>query len=375
MNSHSARTASDIALRADGIHLVFGEGDSVSEALRGVSIDFERGRITAIMGDADSGKWALMRCLAGFEPATSGGVLVNGQDLTVLPKAELGAVRRNSFGFISTAVNFIPTLTALENIEFHARVNGIQLDQRRVQKLISEAGLTDYLRSTASDLSEVNRQMVACTRALAGAPTVVFAAEPAGQLGSGAGEQVLSFLRNAASTFGQTIVLLTDDPGVAAWADRVVFLSDGSLLTELSNPNEDEIRAVLGSAFNRQATPAALETDAAPIATLAADDEVEPAGIAMPLPDAEPTAVTGPSTDTAPPLSDPELPEDVAPALEVELDSLATFETLFENYGVLPGTLDELAPPPRLSGEQAKLVRQAQEILDRLPGPIAEADE
>jgi putative ABC transport system ATP-binding protein len=225
----------------------FGHEPALVTALDRVSVAFEAGRFTSIMGPSGSGKSTLLHCLAGLERPSSGSVLVAGTDLAGLSEAQLTTLRRDRLGFVFQAFNLIPILTAGENITLSERIGGPRIDREWMAHLVQVLGLGDRLAHRPSELSGGQQQRVAIARALAHRPAVVLADEPTGNLDSHAGNEVLGFLRLAAERFGQTIVMVTHDPAAAAHTDRVVFLRDGRVDGELLDPAVDDVLARLAT--------------------------------------------------------------------------------------------------------------------------------
>lgn len=220
---------------------VFGSGDTAVTALRGVSLAIATGAFTAIMGPSGSGKSTLMHCLAGLDRATSGEIQIGRVRITGLKDQGLTRIRRDQVGFIFQQFNLLPTLSAGENILLPLAIAGRRPDPAWYDEVIDAVGLGDRLRHRPSQLSGGQQQRVACARALVGRPDVIFADEPTGNLDSAAGAEVLGLLRRSVREFGQTIVMVTHDPVAAANVDRVVFLSDGALVDELSAPTPDTV--------------------------------------------------------------------------------------------------------------------------------------
>lgn len=220
---------------------VYGEGEAQVVALDGVDIDIERGRFTAIMGPSGSGKSTLMHCLAGLDSVTSGNVLIGDTDLTALKDKALTQLRRDKIGFVFQSFNLIPTLTAAENITLPMDIAGTKPDKQWVDLIIDTVGLRSRLTHKPSELSGGQQQRVACARALASRPEIIFADEPTGNLDSRSGAEVLGFLRRSVDEFGQTIVMVTHDPNAASYAQRVVFLADGRIVDEMSDPTAERV--------------------------------------------------------------------------------------------------------------------------------------
>ncbi|WP_405178019.1 ABC transporter ATP-binding protein [Nocardia sp. NBC_01377] len=234
-------TATGIAASAIAVTKIYGTGDTQVTALDQVSADFARGEFTAIMGPSGSGKSTLMHCLAGLDSATSGAVRIGDTELTNLSDKQMTRLRRDRIGFVFQAFNLVPTLTALENITLPLDIAGRKADQEWLDTVLGRLGLTDRLGHRPSELSGGQQQRVACARALAGKPEIIFGDEPTGNLDSRASEEVLSILRAAVNEFGQTVVIVTHEPHAASFADRVVFLADGRIVSELRDPTAESV--------------------------------------------------------------------------------------------------------------------------------------
>ena len=229
------------AARASSLSKVYGSGDTRVTALDSVDVEIETGRFTAIMGPSGSGKSTLMHCLAGLDALTSGEVWIGDVALSGLSDKKLTVLRRDAVGFVFQAFNLVPTLTALENITLPLDIAGRKPDQEWLDTVIDTVGLRDRLTHRPSELSGGQQQRVACARALASRPTIVFADEPTGNLDSRSGAEVLGFLRRSVDEFGQTIVMVTHDPGAASYADRVLFLADGRIVDEMHEPTAEKV--------------------------------------------------------------------------------------------------------------------------------------
>jgi putative ABC transport system ATP-binding protein len=220
-------------VEARGITRVYGEGETAVHALRGVDLDVESAKLTAVMGPSGSGKSTLMHILAGLDKPDTGTVKIGGVEVTGLDDAGLTALRRKHIGFVFQFFNLLPMLTAKENILLPIEIAGHEVDQAWFEQLIEKVGLGDRLTHRPSEMSGGQQQRVALARALAGRPTVVFADEPTGNLDSTTSGEILDLLRSAVDGFGQTIVMVTHDPHAAAVADRVLFLADGAIVRDL----------------------------------------------------------------------------------------------------------------------------------------------
>ncbi len=229
------------AARAVDLTKVYGAGDTQVVALSGVTVEFSAGRYTAIMGPSGSGKSTLMHCLAALDSATSGRVYVGDTELSELGDKQLTRLRRDKIGFVFQAFNLVPTLTAAENITLPLDIAGRDVDRRWFDTVVSTVGLADRLGHKPGELSGGQQQRVACARALVSKPEIVFADEPTGNLDSRSGTEVLSFLRRSVREFGQTVVMVTHDPTAAGYADHVLFLADGRIVDEMTEPTADRV--------------------------------------------------------------------------------------------------------------------------------------
>jgi putative ABC transport system ATP-binding protein len=233
--------AAAVAAAAEDVIKVYGEGDTAVRALDGVNVTFAKARFTAIMGPSGSGKSTLMHCMAGLDTVSSGRILIGETDLGTLDDKSLTRLRRDRIGFIFQAFNLVPTLTAEENINLPAALAGRRLDRSWVDRVVDTVRLRDRLGFRPNELSGGQQQRVAAARALASSPEIVFADEPTGNLDSRASAELLGFLRQSVDEFGQTIVMVTHDAGAASYADRVVFLSDGRVVDEMTGPTPEAV--------------------------------------------------------------------------------------------------------------------------------------
>jgi putative ABC transport system ATP-binding protein len=229
------------AARAVDVSKKYGAGDAAVLALDGVSVSMQAGQFTAIMGPSGSGKSTLLHVLAGLDRPTSGEIYLGDTEITSLNDKRLTLLRRDQIGFIFQAFNLLPTLTAAENIVLPNRIAGRKPDTAWVQQIVDTVGLAERLHHKPSELSGGQQQRVAAARALASRPQIVFADEPTGALDSRSGAELLGFLRNAVRELDQTVVMVTHDASAAAYADRVLFLADGHIVDEMTDPTADAV--------------------------------------------------------------------------------------------------------------------------------------
>ena len=241
----SAPAAADAVITARHVVRRYGEGDTAVDALRGVSVDIARGRLTAVMGPSGSGKSTLMHILAGLDSPTSGGVTVAGVDVTALDDAALTLLRRDHIGFIFQFFNLLPMLTAAENIALPLKLAGGKPDPAWLEELVDRVGLSERLGHRPAEMSGGQQQRVAVARALVSRPSVMFADEPTGNLDSKTSGEILDLLRDSVDQLGQTTVMVTHDAHAAAIADRVLFLADGHIVEDLGACSAHDILETL----------------------------------------------------------------------------------------------------------------------------------
>ena len=218
-----------------GVTKVYGEGSAAVHALRGVDLDVEAGRMTAVVGRSGSGKSTLLQMMAGLDAPTAGTVDIGAQRITGLDDEHLTRFRRQHLGFVFQAFNLLPGLDVVENVRLPFLLAGGRADpavDARVASLLERLGLADRATHRPHELSGGQQQRVAIARALVTRPTVLFADEPTGSLDSDSAGHVLGLLRDAVDREGQTVVLVTHDPVAAAAADRVVRMQDGRVVAD-----------------------------------------------------------------------------------------------------------------------------------------------
>src|SRR4051812_3288533 len=229
----------------------YGEGDTTVDALRGVSVEVASGQLTAVMGPSGSGKSTLMHILAGLDRPTSGDVYIDGTAIGGLNDTQLTKLRRKHIGFIFQFFNLLPMLTAKENILLPLSIAGNKPADGWVDELAAKVGLSDRLSHRPAEMSGGQQQRVAIARALVSSPTVMFADEPTGNLDSKTSADILALLRESVSSLGQTTVMVTHDARAAAIADRILFLADGEIVTDLGPSTSHEILEALEAVSGR----------------------------------------------------------------------------------------------------------------------------
>ena len=230
---------SSAAARVTNASKIYGSDETEVRALDDVSVEFEKGKFTAIMGPSGSGKSTLMHCSAGLDDLTSGTVHVGEIELGSLSDKNLTLLRREKIGFVFQAFNLLPTLTAEENTTLPLDLANAKPDKEWMAQVVESVGIADRLGHRPDELSGGQQQRVAVARALVSKPEIVFADEPTGNLDSKTGDEVLDFLRRAVDELNQTMVMVTHDAKAASRAHRVLFLADGKIVDEITNPTAD----------------------------------------------------------------------------------------------------------------------------------------
>ena len=223
-------------------------GKAVVHALRGVDLTVEEGEYLAVVGPSGSGKTTLLGLIGGLDAPTEGRVVVTGVDITDMNESQLADVRSAKIGFVFQTFNLIPTLTALENVALpaqFARSRSKVKPTRRARELLTTVGLGDRLKHRPAELSGGEQQRVALARAMVNQPALILADEPTGNLDSATGEEILRLLRRLCDESGQTVIVVTHDPRVAAYADRVAFLRDGRIVEEARLERGRDARMIL----------------------------------------------------------------------------------------------------------------------------------
>ncbi|WP_440347909.1 ABC transporter ATP-binding protein [Modestobacter versicolor] len=210
-------------------------------ALDTVSLTVPAGAFLAVMGPSGSGKSTLMHVAAGLDTPTTGSILVDGREIAGLDETRRTELRRERIGFVFQAYNLVPSLTVADNITLPLRLAGQAPDRAWLQELVERVGLTGRLDHRPAELSGGQQQRAAIARALVARPAVVFADEPTGALDLRSARAVLELLRESVDELGQTVVMVTHDPGAAAHADRAVVMADGRVVDTVDRPTAAQL--------------------------------------------------------------------------------------------------------------------------------------
>lgn len=213
---------------------IFGSGPTAVTALDHVNLSVNAGEFVAIMGPSGCGKSTLLHLIGGLDRPSSGKVIIEGTSIAEMNDDRITELRRRKIGFVFQFFNLIPVLNALENAALPITLDGIKPAeaQKKGAEWLARFGLADRLSSRPDQLSGGQQQRVAIARALAAEPSLILADEPTGNLDTRSGEEIASLLRDVARKYGRTVVMVTHDPRIAAYADRIVFLKDGKIVDE-----------------------------------------------------------------------------------------------------------------------------------------------
>lgn len=257
-------------IRTEDLCKVYGSGENAVYALNDVNITIERGEFVAICGASGSGKSTLLNLLGAVDKPTSGRVIIDGADLTRKSEEQLATFRRRRIGFVFQFFNLIPVLNVEENIAVPMMLDGKQPDKRDMDTVLKLVGLSDKRDRLPAQLSGGQQQRVAIARALIHRPALILADEPTGNLDSRTSREIVALLRRSVNESGQTLVLITHDPQVAAQADRVIHIKDGR--TERKEPSGHSLAERISGSGNGFTEGAAAKDDGWAQATI--DDNV-----------------------------------------------------------------------------------------------------
>lgn len=212
----------------------YGKGDTAVTALNGISLNVNAGEFVAIMGPSGCGKSTLLHLLGGLDNASAGRVVIDGADLSTLNDQKLTELRRRKIGFVFQFFNLIPVLTATENAALPLTLDGVKPADAKAKatEWLNKVGLGSRLTHRPDQLSGGQQQRVAVARALVSEPLLILADEPTGNLDSRASDEIANLLRQVSNEWGRAVVMVTHDPRIAAYADRIVFLKDGAIVDQ-----------------------------------------------------------------------------------------------------------------------------------------------
>jgi putative ABC transport system ATP-binding protein len=237
-------------VRTESLTKIYGDAAEAVHAVQDINLTVDEGEFLVVMGPSGSGKSTLLYMLGGLERPTSGKVFLQNQDLSTLNDDKLSQLRRTQMGFVFQFYNLIPVLTAKENVAMPLILDGIVRPEalKRADEALAKVGVADRSRHRPAELSGGQQQRTALARALVTNPALILGDEPTGNLDSHASDEVVQLLRIAASDWGRTVIIVTHDPRIAAYADRIIFLRDGKIVDEnrlKGQGNADQIREQL----------------------------------------------------------------------------------------------------------------------------------
>lgn len=209
----------------------YGSGENLVKAVDYTSLNIEHGKFTAIVGRSGSGKSTLLHMIGGLDRPDSGKVFIGGKDIFALKDNRLAQFRRKKIGFIFQDFNLIPSLNVWENIVLPLGLDGRKVRQEDIEKLLVQLGLQDKRRAMPGTLSGGQKQRTAIARAVAANPAIICADEPTGNLDSQSELEVVNLLKKCVADYGQTLVMITHDEGIAQMADYMIIIEDGKVVS------------------------------------------------------------------------------------------------------------------------------------------------
>ena len=221
-------------IQTENLTKIYGHGETAVTALHHLNLSVDAGEFIAIMGPSGCGKSTLLHLLGGLDRATEGRVYLDGHELSQLDDTRLTEMRRRKIGFVFQFYNLIPVLTAIENAALPLILDGVKQSEARATAIewLNRVGLAEQLTHRPDQLSGGQQQRVAIARALVTAPALIMADEPTGNLDSRAADEIVGLLRHVSDEWGRAVLMVTHDPRIAAYADRIVFLKDGTIIDE-----------------------------------------------------------------------------------------------------------------------------------------------
>jgi putative ABC transport system ATP-binding protein len=235
-------------IQTENLTKVYGTGDTAVTALDHVNLSVDEGEFVAVMGPSGCGKSTLLHLIGGLDRVTEGRVLLDGNDIATLDDTRVTELRRRKVGFVFQFYNLIPVLTAVENAALPLTLDGVKPAEARERAVnwLKRIGLEDRLSNRPDQLSGGQQQRVAIARALVAEPALILADEPTGNLDSRAGDEIAGLLKQISEEWKRAILMVTHDPRIAAYSDRIIFLKDGSIVdeTRLKNNGTDEAKQV-----------------------------------------------------------------------------------------------------------------------------------
>ena len=216
-------------IKVKDLKKIYGKGESQVNAIDGISLEIENGKMTAIVGESGSGKSTLLHCIAGLDKPKSGNVYLGDEDIYKLNDDKLSKIRVREFGFVFQSFNLIPVINVYENIVLPISIDSKSIDKKYVDTIIDSLGLKNQIKKFPNELSGGQQQRVAIARALANKPSIIFADEPTGNLDSKTSKEVMDIFRMCVKEFNQTLVIITHDEKIAKTSDTIINIRDGKI--------------------------------------------------------------------------------------------------------------------------------------------------
>lgn len=229
-------------LKAENLTKIYGKGDTSVTAVDHIDLEVEKGSFVAVVGSSGSGKSTLLHLIGGVDAPDEGNVCIDDEDIYSLNDSKRSVLRRRKIGFVFQAYNLIPVLTVEENIKMPLLLDGCRVNQEKIDTILKDLQLTDRKNHLPNQLSGGQQQRVAIGRALANNPSVIIADEPTGNLDKKNSKEVMELLTKAVKQGGQTLILVTHEPDIAAMADRIIHLEDGRIISDTQNKNPQKIQ-------------------------------------------------------------------------------------------------------------------------------------
>lgn len=232
---------SKVLMQANNLHKEFISGDSTIHAVNGMSFTINEGELVIIVGPSGAGKSTLLNLIGGMDNATSGSLIVDGQEISKYNKKQLTEYRRNEVGFVFQFYNLMPNLSAKENIELSTE---LKKDALNPEEVLTQVGLKDRMNNFPSQLSGGEQQRVSIARALAKNPKIILCDEPTGALDYVTGKEILSLLSNAARKEGKTVIIVTHNSALTKMGDHLIKVKNGGIEEDKYNPSPMDIKDI-----------------------------------------------------------------------------------------------------------------------------------
>jgi putative ABC transport system ATP-binding protein len=238
---------SGLVIRLERIHKTYHMGDIEVHALRGVSLEIRRGEFVAIMGPSGSGKSTMMNIIGCLDHPTRGQYFLENEDVSKVDKAGLADIRNRNIGFVFQSFNLVPRTSAVENVELPLIYAGVGASERlrRAREALKEVGLSDREKNMPNQLSGGQQQRVALARALVNNPSLILADEPTGALDTRTSVEMMEIFQRLNRERNLTVILVTHEPDIAQYADRIIQFRDGRIRRDFAVENRKDAKEVL----------------------------------------------------------------------------------------------------------------------------------